>query len=124
VDGGSNTIEAFEFGLPAITMRSQRGFVRESNGWEVETPFYFYDEGYGKEWPTFARFWELVENAKKNHAFDVTIQGMVNIFDEIAKSPEKLFAMGSASYELAKGELSLESRNLALMRIYTEGCSG
>jgi glycosyltransferase involved in cell wall biosynthesis len=118
VDGGSNTIEAFEFGLPVITMRSQRRFVRESNGWEVDVPFYFYDEGYGKEWPTFARFWELVDDAKKNHAFDITIQGFVNILDEISKSPEKLYVMGNASYELATGEFSLENRNLALRAMY------
>jgi len=120
VDGGSNTIEAFEFGLPVITMRSQRRFVRERNGWEVDVPFYFYDEGYGKEWPTFARFWEIVDDAKKNHAFDITIQGFVNIFDQISKSPEELFEMGNASYELAKGEFSLESRNATLRKIYRE----
>jgi glycosyltransferase involved in cell wall biosynthesis len=120
VDGGSNSIEAFEFGLPVITMRSQRRFVRENNGWEVDVPFYFYDEGYGKEWPTFTRFWEIVDDAKKNHAFDITIQGFVNIFDQISKSPEKLFAMGNASYESAKGEFSLERRNAVLRQIYSD----
>ena len=120
VDGGANIIEAFEFGLPVITMRSQRSFIRDGNGWEVDVPFYFYDEGYGKEWPTFARFWELVDDAKKNHAFDITIQGFVNIFDEISKSPEKLSVMGNASYELAKGEFSLENRNATLRKIYRE----
>jgi glycosyltransferase involved in cell wall biosynthesis len=120
VDGGANIIEAFEFGLPVITMRSQRSFIRGGNGWEVDVPFYFYDEGYGKEWPTFARFWELVDDAKKNHAFDITIQGFVNIFDQISKSPEKLFVMGNASYELAKGEFSLENRNATLRKIYRE----
>lgn len=120
VDGGGNVIEAFEFGLPVITMRSQRSYIRDGNGWEVDVPFYFYDEGYGKEWPTFARFWELVDDAKKNHAFDITIQEFVNILDEIAKSPEMLLVMGNASYELAKGEFSLERRNAALNKIYSE----
>ena len=118
VDGGSNVIEAFEHGLPVITMRSQRSFIREGSGWEVDVPFYFYDEGYGKEWPTWDCFWTLLEDAKKNHAFDITVQGFVNIFDDIAKSPERLVEMGRASYELSKGEFSLENRNAALRKIY------
>ncbi len=120
VDGGANVIEAFEHGLPIITMRSQRSFVREGNGWEIDVPFYFYDEGYGKEWPTWDRFWELLEAAKNDHAFDMTVQGFVDTFDDIARSPEKLVEMGMASYDLAKGEFSLETRNAALRRIYQE----
>lgn len=120
VDGGANILEAFEHGLPVITMRSQRSFIREGNGWEVDVPFYFYDEGYGKEWPTWDRFWELLEDAKNNHAFDLTVHGFIRTFDEIAQSPEKLVEMGRVSYELAKGEFSLENRNAVLRRIYQE----
>lgn len=120
VDGGANVIEAMEHGLPAITMRSQRSFVREGNGWEVDVPFYFYDEGYGREWPTWERFWELLEAAKNDHAFDMTVQGFVNTFNDIAQSPEKLVEKGMVSYDLAKGEFSLETRNAALRRIYRE----
>lgn len=120
VDGGSNVIEAFEHGLPVITMRSQRSFIREGNGWEVDVPFYFYDEGYGKEWPTWDRFWQLVEDAKLSHAFDMTVQGFVNIFEDIVKEPAKLIEMGKISHELARGEFSLEVRNATLRRIYSE----
>jgi glycosyltransferase involved in cell wall biosynthesis len=120
VDGGANVIEAFEFGLPVITMRSQRSFIREGNGWEINVPFYFYDEGYGKEWPTWNRFWELIDDAKRNNAFDMTVQGFVKVFDDIAKSPEILLTMGKVSHNLAKGDFSLESRNSTLRKIYFE----
>ena len=123
VDGGSNVIEAFEHGLPVITMRSQRSFIREGNGWEVAVPFYFYDEGYGKEWPTWSRFWDIIDDAKHNNVFDITVHGFVEVFDEIAKSPEILSVMGKASHELAKGEFSLERRNSALRKIYNDALS-
>ena len=120
VDGGANVIEAFEHGLPVITMRSQRSFIREGNGWEVDVPFYFYDEGYGKEWPTWERFWQLVEDAKLSRAFDMTVQGFVNIFEDIVNTPSKLIEMGKISHELARNEFSLETRNAVLRRIYSE----
>lgn len=120
VDGGANIIEAFEMGLPIITMRSQRSFIRDDNGWEVDVPFYFYDEGYGTEWPTWNRFWELIDEAKQNQSFDMTINGFVDIFDDIVRYPEKLITMGKASHDLAKGEFSLENRNNALRAIYKD----
>jgi len=120
VDGGANVIEAFEYGLPVITMRSQRSFIRNGNGWEVDVPFYFYDDGYGKEWPTWDSFWKILDDAKKDKAFDITVQGFVNVFEEIAKSPEKLLEMGKVSHALAKGEFSLDERNSMLKRIYTD----
>ena len=120
VDGGANVIEAFEHGLPVITMRSQRSFIRDGNGWEVDVPFYFYDEGYGKEWPTWDRFWQLVDDAKQNHAFDITVQGFVSIFEDIVNEPAKLVEMGKISHELARGEFSLQVRNATLRRIYSK----
>lgn len=120
VDGGANVIEAFEYGLPVISMRSQRSFIRDGNGWEVDVPFYFYDEGYGTDWPTWEHFWKLLDDAKKNNAFDMTVQGFVNVFEEIVKNPERLLNMGKKSYELAQGEFSLETRNQALRVIYSE----
>jgi len=120
VDGGANVLEAFEYGLPVITMRSQRSFIRNNNGWEVDVPFYFYDDGYGKEWPTWDVFWKLLDDAKTNHEFDITVQGFVNVFEEIARSPEILLKMGKSSYNLACGEFSLERRNEKLRNIYRE----
>lgn len=120
VDGGSNIIEAFEYGLPVITMRSQRSFIRGGNGWEVDTPFYFYDEGYGKEWPTWNRFWQLMDAAKSEKMFDVTVQGFVNVFEDIANTPSRLIEMGQASHKLAKEEFSLGVRNATLRQIYLE----
>jgi len=120
VDGGANIIEAFEYGLPVITMRSQRSFIRNGNGWEVDVPFYFYDDGYGEDWPTWDAFWDLLEDAKTNHEFDITIQGFVDAFEEIARSPNMLIDMGKSSYDLACGEFSLERRNEKLRDIYNE----
>jgi len=120
VDGGANVIEAFEYGVPVITMRSQRSFVRNDNGWEVDVPFYFYDDGYGKEWPTWDIFWKILDDAKEKHVFDITVQGFVNVFEEIARSPEMLLKMGRSSYDLACGDFSLELRNEQLRKIYSE----
>lgn len=121
VDGGGNIIEAFEYGLPVITMRSQRSFIRDGNGWEVDVPFYFYDPyGYGKIWPTWKRFWEEIETAKKEHKFDNTIHEFIRIFEFITGNPEILFLMAKKSHELASGEFSMKKRNAQLLKIYAE----
>lgn len=120
VDGGANVIEAFEYGLPVITMRSQRSFIRNCNGWEVDVPFYFYDKGYGVDWPSWDDFWKILDDVKKNNGFDKTIQDLVNVFESIGRSPEILLEMGKNSYKLAQGEFSLETRNTKLRKIYQE----
>ena len=45
VDGGANVMEAMEYGLPLVTMRSQRSHdqIMNNNGIIVDVPFYFYD---------------------------------------------------------------------------------
>ena len=119
-DGGSNIIEAFEYGLPVITMRSQRSFVNKSTGWEIDVPFYFYDDGYGHRWRTWEQFWKVLDDAKLNNEFDLTIKGMTGTIDEIAFNSEVLFDMSIAAHNLAKGELSLENRNKKLALLYIE----
>lgn len=119
VDGGANIIEAFEYGLPVITMRSQRSFVRKDNGWDIDVPFYFYDPGYGTDWPTWARFWQMVDDAKRNHAFDRTVQEFVRIFELVEKSPGIVLEMGRRSHAMGTDEFSLARRNAALNRIYS-----
>jgi glycosyltransferase involved in cell wall biosynthesis len=118
VDGGANIIEAFENGLPVITMRSQRSFVTNLNGWEINVPLYFYDQGYGQYWRTWADFWSVLNQAKEVGEFDQTIQDFVKIFDFIAFNPEKLIIMGRHSHEDALGKFSLTVRNHKLNEIY------
>lgn len=121
VDGGANIIEAFEYGLPVVAMRSQRSFIRDGNGWEVEVPFYFYDTfGYGKIWPTWKRYWEIVEEAKRDHKFNKTVSDFVSIFSSIQKNPLMLLPMAQKSHELAKGEFSFVKRNAKLLEIYNQ----
>lgn len=120
VDGGANIIEAFENGLPVITMRSQRSFVTSVNGWEVDVPFYFYDQGYGEYWRTWADFWRVLNQAKEVGDFDKTIQDFVKIFDDIATNPGKLIDMGRHSHVQALGKFSLTLRNQKLKEIYID----
>lgn len=120
IDGGANIIEAFENGLPVITMRSQRSFVSNSNGWEIDVPFYFYDSGYGVNWRTWNEFWEVMNQAKKAGEFNKTIQEFVKIFDNIARNPKKLINMGRCSHAQALEKFSINLRNQKLNEIYNE----
>lgn len=120
IDGGTNILEAFEFGLPVITMRSQRSFVNKKNGWEVDVPFYFYDEGYGNEWRTWGEFWETLSASKKGGLFDQTINDLTLLFNQIIRNPEVISNMGCAAYEDASNGLSLNLRNSRLLRIYQD----
>lgn len=122
VDGGSNLMEAMEYGLPIITMRSQRSKdqVMKKNGIVVNVPFYFYDEGYGIKWRTWNDFFRLLKDAKANGDFDVTKKELIKAFTFFSENPEQINEMGKRSYELAKDEYSFKKRNKELLRIYQE----
>lgn len=117
-DGGANILEAFEYGIPVITMRSHRDFILRKNGWEIDVPLNFYDEGYGVEWKTWQDYWELLRSLKNRGEFNPAIEKFVSIFDSIAKDPSPLYEMSLNSHFLAKNDFSLTSRNLALREIY------
>ncbi|MCK5494183.1 MAG: glycosyltransferase [Candidatus Omnitrophica bacterium] len=120
IDGGANIMEAMEYGLPIITMRSQRSNdqVMNNNGIVVDVPFYFYDEGYGIEWRTWNDFFRLLEIAKSKGGFNITKEGFVKALNFFSKNPDRISEMGKQSYELASNEYSLIKRNQQLLRIY------
>lgn len=122
IDGGANLFEAMEYGLPIITMRCQRSKdqVMNNNGIIVDVPFYFYDEGYGLEWPTWDSFYKLLEEAKSKGEFDITKQGFIDAFTFFSKNPDKICKMSEGSYDLATNEYSLKNRNKRLKEIYKE----
>lgn len=120
IDGGTNILEAFEFGLPAITMRSQRSFINKNNGWEIDVPLYFYDEGYGKEWRTWSEFWEILDSSKREGLFDSTINDLSSVLNHITLNPEIIFQMGSFAHQEASNKLSLAQRNSRLIKIYKD----
>jgi hypothetical protein len=91
-----------------------------NNGIVVDVPFYFYDEGYGTEWPTWAEFFRLLEKAKSRGDFDQTKDGFVNAFTFFTDNPDKIIEMGKRSHGLAKNEYSLTLRNEQLFRIYQD----
>ncbi len=119
-DGGANVIEAFEYGLPVITMRSQRTFVTQSSGWVVDVPFYFYDSGYGVEWRTWEEFWAVLDSAKANGNFDSSIESLARTIDRVANSPDEILMKGQYAHSMALGPLSLATRNAELNKIYDE----
>ncbi len=122
VDGGANTMEAMEYGLPVITMRSQRSHdqVMNNNGMVIEVPFYFYDEGYGVKWPTWSEFFRLLGVAKSRGDFDKTKEGFIKAFTFFADNPDQIIDMGERSHDLAKNEFSLTTRNAQLCKIYQD----
>ncbi len=121
-DGGANLFEAMEYGLPLITMRCQRSKdqVMNNNGFVADVPFYFYDEGYGTEWPTWRSFFSLLENAKSRGEFDMTKEAFLKAFIFFNDHPEKIHEMGKGSYDLAINEYSLLNRNQRLREIYED----
>ena len=120
IDGSGNIMEAMEYGLPFITMRSQRAQdqTMNHNGIVVDAPFYFYDEGYGVQWPTWDVFFHLLEEAKSRGDFNITKEGFIKAFDFFSNNPQEIYAMGQRSYSLAKNEYSLATRNQQLLTIY------
>ena len=122
VDGGGNILEAFEYGLPIITMRCQRSQdqIMNQNGIVVDVPFYFYDEGYGVEWPTWDSFFKILNDSKEKGGFDVTKEGFVKAFQFFSDHPDKIKEMGRGSYNLAINEYSLVRRNIRLVEVYQE----
>jgi hypothetical protein len=122
IDGGSNLLEGMEYGLPFITMRSQRSNdqMLNNSGIVVDVPFYFYDKGYGLEWPTWDSFYMLLEEAKSRGEFDKTKQGFIDAFTFFSQNPDKISEMSEGSYDLATNEYSLKKRNKRLKEIYQE----
>jgi hypothetical protein len=122
IDGGANLLESMEYGLPFITMRSQRSKdqIMNNNGFVADVPFYFYDDGYGAEWPTWNSFFNLIEKAKLRGDFDITKIDFINAFNFFNDNPHKIEEMGINSYEMGLNEFSLEKRNKQLRQIYQD----
>lgn len=118
-DGGANISEAFEYGIPVITMRSYRDCILRENGWEIDVPLNFYDEGYGIEWKTWGDYWELLHSLKIHGKFNPVIEKFVSLFDSITIDPSILYEMSINSHFLAKNDFSITKRNLALREIYS-----
>jgi glycosyltransferase involved in cell wall biosynthesis len=123
IDGGGNMFEAIEWGLPIITMRSQRheGLLGNNNGFFADVPFYFYDyEFYGTRWKTFEEFFSVLKEEKQRGEFNTTVEELKQHIRHFFLNPDDIIKMGKKSYEYASGKLSLENRNAKLLSIYNE----
>ncbi len=121
-DGTAVYIEALEYGMPIVTMRSQHSssFVQNSNGFEIDVPFYFYDFGYGYEWKTWDEFFEKINIAKANKEFQQTIDDMKSIFEHIEQKEGLLLELKKNSMELLYEKFHYKHRNKILINIYEE----
>jgi hypothetical protein len=123
IDGGANMVEAMEWGLPIITMRTHRSdsLLRNDNGFLVDVPFYFYDiEYYGTRWKTFEEFFKVLAESKINSEFDSAAEELTKHIRHFFIYPEDIITIGKKSYELACGDMSYRNRNSKLMQIYKE----
>ena len=121
VDGGANVIEAMEWGLPVIVLRSHRheGLLQNNNGIMLDVPYYFYDtEYYGKRWKTFDEFYKILEFDKSQGKFDNTKEDLIKTIQSCILNPVETIEMGKRSLELASNEFSLEKRNKKLRELY------
>ncbi|MBX3721883.1 MAG: glycosyltransferase [Turneriella sp.] len=122
-DGGANVIEAFEYGLPVVTMRCQRSESQNGNKncIVIDVPFYFYDaQHYGIQWRTFQEFFLILQESKRLGEFDGVKNEFVNQFRAFKNNPRQIYDLGIRSYEYAAGEFSLAVRNAKVARIYAE----
>lgn len=120
-DGLTVYVEAVEYALPIITMRSQHSktFVEEDNGYEVDVPFYFYDvDGYGLKWKTWEDFFQLLEDAKIDGKFDKTIVYMSQIFEKLENNKNILLNLKENAFKVLFNKFKYTHRNKKLNGIY------
>jgi glycosyltransferase involved in cell wall biosynthesis len=123
VDGGTNIVEAIEYGMPIITSAYHRSesFILNDNGFIVSSPYQYYDTShYGITWTSVDEYMDVVSTAVHNGEYDSVVhewqQYMKKYIDDRCLS----YCQGVRSYQIASSELSLSFRNESLRGIYKE----
>lgn len=120
-DGTAVFVEAIEYGLPIIAMRSQHSsnFTERGMGLQIEVPFYFYDfEYYGKKWRTWDEFFEIIEQSKNRGEFNFVIDEFKRLFRYFEKNQKEIKKMKNKILKKRDTEFSYEIRNKQLLEIY------
>ena len=120
-DGTAVFVEAIEYGLPIIAMRSQHSsnFTERGIGLQIEVPFYFYDfEYYGKKWRTWDEFFEIIEQSKNRGEFNFVIDEFKRLFRYFEKDQKEIKKMKNEVLKRRDTEFSYEIRNKQLLEIY------
>jgi hypothetical protein len=120
IDGLNAYVEALTHGLPIITMQGQHASecTAEGAGIVCGVPLEFYDpEGYGIRWRTWSEFFAQVSEAKREGAFDVTVQQMSRAMKDLI-DPTRRREMANRSQNLGATRFHIDTRNRQLREIY------
>jgi hypothetical protein len=116
---GVTPIEATSYGKPIIVFRGQHSydFINNSNGFCIDVPINYYDEGYGSLWETDRSYFELVKHKYLNGDFDFSIIKLVDSFNFFLNN-ENLKLYKYNAIVKYKNSYQVINRNIELMEIY------
>ena len=123
VDGGTNIIEAMEYGLPILTNKYHRSesYIIGNNGFIVSSPYQYYDvEHYGLTWSSVSEYMDVVNTSIEAGGYDFVVQEWKEYMEMYIADPCLSYCQGIESYNLSSNELSQSFRNKSLRVIYKE----
>jgi glycosyltransferase involved in cell wall biosynthesis len=123
IDGGTNIVEAMEYGMPIVTSEYHRSktFIVEGNGFIVSSPYQYYDtDHYGVTWNSVSEYMDIVNTSIKAGSYDFVVQEWKEYMEMYIADTCLSYCQGIKSYNLASNKLSLSFRNKMLMDIYKE----
>jgi glycosyltransferase involved in cell wall biosynthesis len=121
IDGGTNIIEAIEYGMPVISSEYHRSstYIIGDMGFIVQSPFQYYDtRHYGKTWKSIDQYLNVVDTAIINGKYDSVIEEWTKYMTIYINDISLIYTHGQNSYNAASTILSHAKRNSLLRGLY------
>ena len=121
IDGGTNIIEAMEYGLAIITSDYHRSesFMKYDIGYCTNSPYKYYDvKNYGVTWYSVDEYINIVNAAISNGEYELVIEEWKNYLTKYIDDKSLSYLHGENSYKAASSELSNKRRNILLKELY------
>ena len=121
IDGGTNIIEAMEYGIPVIASEYHRSdaYMIGDIGYTVQSPYQYYDtKNYGITWKTIGQYVDIVNTAISNGEYKSVIEEWENYMLIYINDKSLVYSQGKNFYNLASSVLSNSRRNSMLRNLY------
>jgi len=121
IDGGTNIIEAMEYGIPVIASEYHRSdaYMIGDIGYTVQSPYQYYDtKNYGITWKTIGQYVDIVNTAISNGEYKSVIEEWENYMLIYINDKSLVYSQGKNFYNLASSVLSNSKRNSMLRNLY------
>ena len=120
-DGGTNIIEAMEYGIPVIASEYHRSdaYMIGEIGYTVRSPYQYYDtKNFGITWKTVGQYLDIVNTAISNGEYKSVIEEWENYMLIYINDKSLVYSQGKNFYNLASSVLSNSRRNSMLRNLY------